>query len=236
MREWINLFEAAPTAGTIYYHGTPLEAAAKAIMKTGLKGAEVQGRGMMAPVAGRVYMTPSLAYAIIYAIGGAYAGHEAPESMIAKSRYGYVFVIDGNDLDTVEPDEDSIGEWLHNNGKRSDGGSSSFGNRRLGSIQYEPKFKHGDPLFRLWHNVKNAMTPRQFELTMQAEYAAWAHGGKRALKVLSDNDKALLVAQGTHVHHASGIMPSQCWKLDKKRTQDLAADGSNFFEIATRVS
>jgi hypothetical protein len=222
MREWIDLFEAGSVAGQTLYHGTPTTSRAEAIARDGLKGQETQGKAHLAPVAGRVYMTPILRYAVIYALGGDMLGSELPERMIAESRYGYVFMIDGDTLGEVEPDEDSIGEWLSTNAVRN-------------GREYIPKFQYTDPLFRLWYNIKNAFTPAQFSRAMDGMYAAWAQGGKRALKILSANDKALLIKQGTHIHHPSGVMPSQCWRIDKTRCPELSKDGSNFFNIAEKV-
>src|SRR5574343_66692 len=97
MRNWITLAErlhpslideVAPydeMRGTKYYHGTPTTAAAKSIIASGQinPGHEKQGRGLLAPVAGRAYLTSDLEYAAIYALGGVFMGHNYPEKYYA---------------------------------------------------------------------------------------------------------------------------------------------------------
>ena len=67
-----QLFEAPANdlRNITFYHGTKLTVAANSILKNGLQpGAMKQERGHLAPVAGKVYLTPTLSYAIIYALG-----------------------------------------------------------------------------------------------------------------------------------------------------------------------
>lgn len=83
------------------WHGTPSEASAKAILKSGylqpraVTGVRSSGRGWTEPVAGRVYVTPVRGEAIGYAL--------------SKGPVGWLFEVDAGALDDVEPDEDAVG-------------------------------------------------------------------------------------------------------------------------------
>ncbi len=214
--------EAAPSdkhRETAFYHGTPTTAAAKAIMKSGLKGQEVQGKGQLAPVAGRAYLSQQLRYAIIYAIGGDYLGHKAHPSMIEADPYGYVMVMDGSALEDIQPDEDSVGQFLYDNSKAG---------------RYS-----GDPADtmrqRVWNYIYQSVTDNQRRQIMGGMYAYFASGGKKALKSMPDSIKHWLIDNGAHVAATGKIMPKEVWRIDKRKTEKLAKDGSNFFEIAKRV-
>lgn len=230
--------EAAPTddmRGRRYYHGTARSDAAESIMRTGIQpGAIQQGRGRLDPVAGKVYVTPSIEYACIYALGGVGMGVKMSDGWINKNGpYGYVFVIDGNDLGDVQPDEDSIGDWLMKN--TVDGWDNSTKPwRRLPRV-FKPSGEEDDRKREVWHNIRYSFTDKQFADAVEGLIAAQAAGGKRALKRLSDRDKLDLIRWGAHIAHHGPIKPIECWRIDKRRSQEIARDASNFFEIAEKV-
>lgn len=213
-----NVIAAVPTApmkSAVYYHGTPNEAAAKKILREGIRAPELKhSRGLMTPIKGRVYITPSLQYAAIYALGANILGSKNPPDWLwKKSRYGYVFEIVGKDLVDVQPDEDSVGELVM---------------RLMSGKQTEPAWLLG--LARV------ALTPKQYKKINDGEYAYFASGGKRLLKAMSDAQKLeLLKLEGVHVAHAGDIKPQRAWRLDKKQVGKLKPDGSNFFQVAKQV-
>lgn len=89
-----------------YYHGTNAIDKAKSIMKHGISFGKALSiyTGHEAPVEGKVYITPNLDIALGYATrtGG-------------DSVHGYLFVIDGSELTSVEPDEDDVGILIVDN-------------------------------------------------------------------------------------------------------------------------
>jgi len=104
-------------AGKPFFHGTPRISWAKGIIKSGIvpdmNQDKYDPKSIAKPVRGRVYVTPELRYATIYALSGVSMGHTIPESDIKKyGRYGFVFQIDGSEFDDVQPDEDSVGEMV----------------------------------------------------------------------------------------------------------------------------
>ena len=248
MRDILNLIEAAqaeideaaPTAEISagrFYHGTDNTAKAQSIMQNGLRGLEIQGKGKLAPVKGRAYLTPSIRYAAIYAIGGDFLGYDMkgeyrPRTGEQPDRYGYVMVVPGSVIQDVIPDEDSVGEFVGKYTKRN-----HYGSYKYTAADFEcPK---DDPEYAMkrmvWLNLLSAMTPRQFHGSQQGLIAQQAAGGKRALKSLSEESKLLLLKWGAHLAVTGDIRPTEVWRIDKNRSKDIAKDGSNFFEIAERI-
>lgn len=110
---------AKPTSSQLektYYHGTPPSVeSTRSILKNGIKPPEIditkktRSSYNLTPVEGKVYLTPEIAYAQIYALGGDVAG----SSYMPKGRdVGFVFSISGKELLDIQPDEDSIGEMI----------------------------------------------------------------------------------------------------------------------------
>jgi hypothetical protein len=226
----------------VYYHGTNSLAAAESIMQNGLQGVETQSRGHLAPVRGKVYITATLSYAIIYAIGGNYS-HAMQESR-SNDPYGYVFVVRGSDLQDIQPDEDSVGEFLSTNSQPIQipwvtNGKPALkpdGTPYMRTTSWKCAIPSDDRMgIRIYWYIQNAVTPQQYKKIMDGEYSAWAAGGKRALKQMPDDMKIELINRGAHIAHHGSIRPSECWRMQKNRVSELKRDGSNFFQIAEKI-
>jgi len=236
---WWPRMNPAPSPsmlGRRYFHGTPREAWAKQIAKNGIRPpsetvVKATKRGQMMPVVGRVYVTPHLSEAQIYALGANFAGTSLPASVWKDDgRYGFVFVVPGSALLDVDPDEDSIGEAMYY--------AFNVGNERLVNEHSGPLAAiASDPEFaaRLTAFAARVLTPKQKRDIKDGHYPAWASGGKRALKAMSDGMKLDLIERGAHVAHGGILVPSEMWRLDKTRSSELEKDGSNFFDIAEQV-
>ena len=64
----------AKLGSTRYFHGCSVEESARKIMTEGLVPGTIVGskdRGFLTPMGGKVYLTPSIGYACIYALGAA---------------------------------------------------------------------------------------------------------------------------------------------------------------------
>lgn len=237
-----------------YYHGTASEAAAQIIIQEGIKPPDLElvGRkknGYMTPVAGKVYITPDISYAQIYAIGANVAGdksyqvpYEGNENTFKSvinfnpqsryyGRYGYVFVISGDQLSDVQPDEDSIGEflnWILNDGH--DKHRHIYTNNCMISAWND---KH------LVSNMKWIASKYLADSTVAKIKDGWADyyakGGKVLVKKMPDWMKLKMVEYGFHCAHTGPLMPTEVWQIDKTKIGWLNKDGSNFFEIAKRV-
>lgn len=211
---------AAPRAADkskLYFHGTSSEKAGQSILKNGIEPGNIvmperykKSKGPnLTPVQGKVYITPDLAYAQMYAIGGDIAGHDMGETGI-----GYLFVINGNDLRNIDPDEDSIGQLAS---------EAANGN------------KYSTELRWLANLARQKLTVGQWKKLLDNDYVMYAHAGKKLLPFLSDEQKLQLIDLGAHVAHAGKLIPIKAYKIDLTRTKDLKRDASNFFDVAERV-
>lgn len=192
----------------VLYHGTSSSKAAEEILASGIRPGDLEGRkNWLTPVPGRVYLTPSLKYAVIYALGGVMMGHDVPaEWFVKEGPSGYVFEVPAGDLQDAQPDEDSVGEAV-----------------------YEKKFA--------WLNylAERVVAPSRLEKVYGGEYIYFASVGKQLMRHLSDGQKRVLMDAGANVAHKGAIKPIRAWKFDKRKSKQLAGDASNFFELAERV-
>lgn len=220
---------AAPRESDIarrYYHGTSIEKNGESILREGIKVPDLTTRkGKLRPMDGQVYITPYIFYAQIYAIGGDFAGNNYTPSEYEQEnagRYGWIFVIDGDQLSDIQPDEDSIGDMLY----------------YLLNPAYAEKQKHYDLSKIGWlaELAKNRLTPIQYsKVKSYDDYGDLAMAGKKLVKIMTDAQKLGLIDAGAHVANAGNLIPAEAWKLDKFNVIDLKKDGSNFFKIAERI-
>lgn len=194
------------TKAKTYYHGTTSRAAALGIAKDGFKGREVQGKSSMAPVVGKVYVTPHLHYAQIYAQGGDIAGTKHQMSHHETDHHGYVFAVHGHQMKNVQPDEDSIGEMLYN---KKHSGLAHLARQHLGDATHKK--------------------------VMDGDTAAWARAGKTLVKKMPDHMKNELIDHGAHVAHEGPLKPDAIYRIHKDKIQHLKRDGSNFFDHAEKI-
>jgi GNAT superfamily N-acetyltransferase len=234
-----DLREMAPPPesmrGQTLYHGVDKQEQAEFIMKHGIVPPEgPQGRSPMAPVAGRVYLTPNLNYGIIYALGGAYAGHTLPdEHMAHRDRYGYLFVIDGKDIQNdIQPDEDEVGSVLHYILNRQKPESKYYRDRH--EYQFIMNVLNNQDLVDNLFNLANHyLTSNQIDNIKYGEYFEYARSGKKLLKIMSNESKLALIRAGAHIAHEGAIWPKEMWRIDKARSGKITK--SNFFQIAEKV-
>lgn len=215
-----DLFEMATPStahkAKIYYHGTSSELAGENILKSSIQPGSVvltkkSVKGpSLEPVKGKVYVTPDLKYAQIYAIGGDIAGTDSPRN----KGFGYLFVIDGSQLSDIQPDEDSVGELIW---------KAFQGDRK-------------DPILQRYVNIlARALTDGQLKKFKDGDYVMWAHAGKKLLKSMPDEDKLAFIDVGAHIANTGEINFKEAWRIDKAKIKDLKKDASNFFEIAEKV-
>ncbi len=218
------------------YHGSYSSGAFQRITTKGLQGRAEQTRHSLAPIKGRVYMTPSLRYAIIYAIGGDMLGHRMPEGFIKPGlRYGYVYEIDPADLtDDVIPDEDIVGAALVGAYRIQNGKMNTFS-------ALEREMSERPDLVRRLAYLFDAYTravPTIRKGALDGEIASEAKLGKRVLKDHGRHSldmQAILSLENMHQSHGGMVMPTRAWRIDRRLSHKLLKDGSNFFDVATKV-
>jgi hypothetical protein len=195
-----------------FYHGTCIEASAKSILNSGIEPQKVTtNRGKLTPIRDMVYLTWDLSYAIIYTIGGDIAGTKSLDIIDSfikqEGRYGYLFVIEGSQLNDIQPDEDSIGEMIYD-----------------------------QRIYWLNLFAQKNLTPRRYKKVMDGEYGDWAMAGKELIKLMNDTQKIDLIRNGAHIANKGRIIPTECWKFDKTLTPQLnPGQDNNFFALAERI-
>lgn len=203
----------------VYYHGTS-ERSGLEILKHGIQPGDLvmpekflsSRQPNLNPRLGKVYITPDLKYAQIYAIGGDIAG----STYKSREAFGYLFVIDGQELSDIEPDEDSIGELLW---------------AQLVKPDPENKF-----LARWLVISREHLTPHQWKEFKEGEFVMQAHLGKKLLKFMPDSDKLAFINLGAHIANTGKLWYKEAWKVDLTKIKDLKKDASNFFEVAERIN
>jgi len=203
-----------------YFHGTPKEEKAKAIIRDGLLiGRDIQGRGLLAPRKDFVYLPRNIKQALPYVLGANMAGESLPSNIIkTDGRYGYLFVVKGADLVDIEPDEDSVGELFYKLLQKDSEGLTPQ-ERRFVSF------------------ANQNLTAKQKQDAKWGEYTAWASGGKRLLKRMAREPGLMrfVMDNSSVVANRGAIAPSEGWRVDKGRSKELSKDGSNFFSVAKMV-
>ena len=232
---------------SVLYHGTSTTKAATAILKQGIRAQsdEKMGRkprGALTPVQGHVYLTPSIHYAAIYALGGNYVGHDPMKSLkpSGRNRYGYIFVIDSKDISVVQPDEDEVGGacrdapgiikyWSENN--------KAPHTRHMDNLAFGQALCDDVSFCRQLDSFAKAhLTRLQYDKLVNGfYYDIMAVAGKKLLKVMPQHMKDKLVSMGCHVSTPDAVMPREVWKVDKQKSAELGFRAEHLFDIAEKI-
>ena len=222
---------------TRWYHGTSEKAKGESILKDGVIKApdlSLRPNTWTRPVSGRTYVTPSINYVMSYMLGGNLAGDKYfevghhGEQKYKKEPFGYLFVINGNELTDVLPDEDAIGEQL-------------FTLWRLKFKPHPNSYAKPTPLeTRFFNFAERNLSPKILHYVFEGEYIWWAKAGKILLhKMPGDMIRWFLdkkKSEDIPGYSNKGNLPfKEAWKFDKILTKKLTHDGSNFFELAERI-
>lgn len=212
------------------YHGTGTLAAAEAIARDGLDPAATEvkygaRKPTARPVAGRVYLTPELKYAGIYALGGDMWGSTYDMSEGGREPRGYIFEFDGADLLDVHPDEDSVGEFLYR--WVQTGSSREFYDKHYPGWYERAK----DVMPSVFRTADRVLTDGQWRKLRSGEMIGQIAAGKKILSHLTDEQKTGLIELGAHVAHEGAIRPVRAWSFAKADSGKVARDGSNLRDI-----
>jgi hypothetical protein len=216
-----------------FYHGCPDEKAAQQILQHGIKPRDVElvGKGQLAPVRGKVYLTSSLRYSVIYALGGDVLGSKVGDQLskhfLSMGQFGYVFQVAKVEVGNLDPDEDSVGETLSIAARPE---SSQYDDEYARTLKQNPQF-----LTQVSAFVASKATPRQVQRARNGEYAYASAAGKRALKAMPLWMKQRLLDLGAHAAHEGRVSVEKAWRVDKLKAEQLTKDGSNFFAVAEQV-
>lgn len=199
-----------------YFHGTPREIQGLKVLQEGLLPDLSTTQGVAKPVAGRVYLSKNIDYAIIYLLGANMLGSKLPDNLLTD-RFGYLFVVEEEVLGSVQPDEDQVGEAM------ASGEFPQLEKYQEFLIDQEPIDNPEGHYQNLWQQVK------------EGEYVAWIKAGHLLLPKLSEIEKMAIINHYGNIAHEGKVIPSEAWKFDKTLSEKLRPDGSNFFQLAQRV-
>ncbi len=192
-----------------YYHGTSSESSAKGIMSNGINPPDLSlvKNNMLKPVVGRIYLTDKIGYAVIYALGGDTASSSPSQGSLNESRYGFVFSVSGGELGDIQPDEDSVGEFI------------------------------AQRKYPLLNNIaERNVAKSRLEKVYGGEYSYYASVGKQIMGLIPADLKIKMIEDGAHVANHGSVMTNGCWMIDKMDSKNLNRDYSNFFELAEKIS
>jgi hypothetical protein len=227
-----SLDEMALPAGMKLYHGSHNEDKGKQITKDGVLkpgNPDIKRGKKLTPQLGMTYLAPELKEAVIYCVGGNYLGSDIDELWRREGRYGYLFVVDSEDLKgkKIYADEDYIGQAIYHLTKNEfydTGFSSNLKN-----------FDDSKKSFLL-ERAKTLLTPLQYDKVIRYDdYADFAIAGKKLMKMLPDNIHQALVECGSPCAVEGEVRISESWIFDKTLNPQLKKDASNFFELAKKA-
>lgn len=226
----ISLIEMAIPSKKIktqtFYHGTKTIDAAKNIFATGLnpKYTEIKyandSKNILKPQNGKVYLTRDLSYAFAYAFGGDFIGTNVNYN--DQDRFGYILEFNGKTLTNIEPDEDSIGEFLHIIWNAN----NDYYIKRYNKFFIE--LNKSIELKTLFLQIANSkLTSNQKHKIIKGEYIYFAIAGKKLNTFLTDDIKLWLISLGAHVAHDGIIKPSKIYQIDKAQTSKMKPTNNN---------
>lgn len=203
-----------------YYHGTTTKRNADKIWQEGIKPdlSDTPDYNISKPVAGRVYCTKNIGYALIYALGGDIAGNKKPLFVDDFGRFGYVFVIPGAQFKEIHPDEDEVGKAIHD---KKLPWLTKIANDLL---------KNEEPADEEACGYDSLL--REIELGC---YTCWIKAGKLLLPHLTDKQKLDIIKKYGNVAHEGILHPTEMWQIDRNLIPKLTKDGSNFFQVAKKI-
>lgn len=205
--------------GRVFYHGTETEIAARAILESGkiIAGVREDGRrrkqprrairsgGALTPMPGRVYLASRPAAAMSFALGWDFEkstwypdAHRYVEK--SRSRYGWVFVIEGASLSDVLPDEDRVGELL----------------------------AHHDAEFNwLVELASKVMSHEQLRAVWGADYRDKVIAGKRLIAAMTSSQLRQVIDVCDTVSASSPVRFVEAWRVDKYESSRLDPQTAN---------
>lgn len=228
-----------------FYHGTSSQKAADAILTEGIQppNPETKSRAQMAPAHGRIYITPNLGYAAIYALGANMFGHAPWKDFDRNGEYGYIFALWGEDLaGDLVPDEDSIGSMLSSiyalDKAKQRLAEAEQGNPRWNeawqkdfkrTIEHESEKPINQPgAESVRSNLKSiaeqVMTDNQRKKVLNGNISGQAGVGKKVQPRLSALDIQWMLDHGAHAAHLGMAHPVKAWRFKKTDAESTTED------------
>jgi hypothetical protein len=206
-------FSARYLAGAALYHGTSWKNAERILADGFMCGKSRYPSKLFKPLHSGVYVTTDPNYALIYAIGGDYAGIKT-----GRNGHGAVFEVLARPDADVSIDEDQIGavavsgrvEWL----------------KRLAEAR----------------TSKSKSLATVYLRALEGDYSAWVRLGKLLDTVIDDRDRIALIPHVSQfavlcVYQADDVVvPIKCWRIDLSMTRYMKRhDWGSVLAVSERV-
>lgn len=239
----------------VYYHGTPSTDDGESILQDGELRPGVSDFSepgfSMSPIAGHVYLTPELEYALGYAKGPVAKSVRKEEP--TNNPYGYLFVVQGKDLVDMVPDEDVLGtllcsdepSWLRDEFERLlDKHPRAYEEMWEMSLSDAIEGYENDPELDPDFDPQDYAQDYHFLQDLYGcAFPEVALAGKFLIDYLEEEDLVeltnyVLLRMGERTHqksfsHKGPVKFSEAWRFPKNSDQSINKD--NFFELAERV-
>jgi hypothetical protein len=215
-----HLFEFSATSGiksSEWYHGTNEESAVNIIKSGGLNPSTIttkKSRGLQ-PVSGKTYLTRDIEEALAYAYLRSGAGSFKYPRVGDDQKFGYVIVIDGNELKEIQPDEDIIADLV---------------------MDYESNMVNGKHIFPWLVQLAKSKTPSLYKkYEREGDYSYGTEMGKVLMKYLSDGQKEQLINHGKKLAHDGPLKVKEVWRIYLSRHSMYKSNPENFKSYSKRI-
>jgi hypothetical protein len=219
--------------GMTFYHGSNLnDSQIKEVLSKGLdpKHTEIKykdnEKSAYKPVQNHIYVTLNRAMALVYACGGNWSEsgsqwsfYDSYEKLkdkdFFKGKKAVVFVIDGDTLYDIYPDEDEIGQFLY---------------KILNSKEELNSYKKS-----IYNLAKSNLTSIQLDnVKKYDDHKYLVSAGKTILPKMSDNDIYYIISQSSNLSNKGNIIPESAYVLDYADF-DKVKTISDYFRVAKVV-
>ena len=132
----------------------------------------------------------------------------------------------------VDPDEDHVGEAVY---KKAFPWLTEMADKHLSKVNPVGRLKDNDDdndegEWGVDYFYRNLM-----EDVESGNYDAFIKAGKVLLPYLNNEQKIAIIKKFGNIAHEGALHPTEMWRIDRKKTQELKTDGSNFFKVAEKV-
>lgn len=222
---------------------------------SGVDYSRLRGKGEVASRPDRVYLTPTLVFALDYAIGSwwslapdAWTGADVRQLIRAKGENGWIFRVSGEVLASVsssprsiEPDEDAVGYAVYRAAQRVDAGSDDVSDYEEHELDGRlPGLKRSviqseSMAHRIMGAVPANVGDMQYEDLLEGSTRAMAAIGKQMVRRLPLSLVYDLISAGSSVAVAAEVPISQALTFHRSELAIRRHDATSLLRAARSV-
>lgn len=190
------------------------------------------GMKVSRPVEGRIYITTNPSYAYTYAAKGIVTKNHPADRYNKEhwyDRYGMIFEVDGTAMEDVQPDEDILGEFLHDIVNRK--------KIHTTSIKHPDNFPNDSLSTYLLDLIGEHLNEDEFmALKRYDDFDDLINAGKTIVSVMDDWSKLEFIKICTQYAATGTLKVKKGYLIDlTKHPSLLNSDQSNVLQIATPI-